>query len=278
MPGQQDDPELQELIQKVEAMRPVTPADRERLKKTLRTIDEINSSDPNKVNIDGVPRPYRVVYSDWVLDWVNKLDPKAPDELLILAKGRSIESWKLADIKRDDYSPNAAGERQWQLDRKTWLANRLTGVMKEAGYNEQSVRFVEEVMLDRDIPDPREIRKYDLVGPLGLMNLRLLEQAMMIQTLRDADALVFMEKNFPQMFNRMTSDEVLVALKRELSKVSQKCMGILLSMKWSAVQLKLVSKAFPPPRRYASIMKEVEGMAAASTHPGDWRYRDFQYD
>ena len=43
----------------------------------------------------------------------------------------------------------------------------------------------------------QDIRKFDLKGPLGTTNFRLLEEACMIQTLRDAEALVFMEKNFP---------------------------------------------------------------------------------
>jgi hypothetical protein len=42
---------------------------------------------PQVTLADGVPRPYRVVYSDWVLSWVKKLDDKASDELIILAKG-----------------------------------------------------------------------------------------------------------------------------------------------------------------------------------------------
>lgn len=47
--------------------------------------------------------------------------------------GKALESWRLSEIKRDDYSPNTAGQRQWEADRRTWLANRLKGVMKEAG-------------------------------------------------------------------------------------------------------------------------------------------------
>ena len=63
-----------------------------------------------------------------------KLAPNASDELLILARGKSVQSWRLADIKRDDYAPNAPGQRQWEFDRKEWLAKRLTGLM--------AVRFV----------------------------------------------------------------------------------------------------------------------------------------
>jgi hypothetical protein len=46
---------------------------------------------------------------------------------------RSIQSWKLAEIKRDDYAPNTPGQRQWEMDRKKWLANRLVEAVKVGG-------------------------------------------------------------------------------------------------------------------------------------------------
>jgi hypothetical protein len=269
------------MVQKMEALRPSPPAVRKKLETAIKLIDEINCNDPAKVTLaDGVPRPYRVVYSDWVLSWVKKLDDKASDELIILAKGRNVESWKLAEIKRDDYSPNSGGMKLWEQDRKVWLANRLESVMKEAGYEGEPVRAVREVMLKRNVPDPKDIRKFDLVGALGAINYKLLEEAKMIQTLRDADALVFMEKNFPQMADRMSSEEVMLMLKKELGGISRQCTSILLGMPhWSAVQLKMITKALPPPsKRLRSIMLEAEGTAASSTHPGDWRYKDFSYD
>jgi hypothetical protein len=39
----------------------------------------------------------------------------------------------LSEIKRDDYAPNMAGMRQWEGDRKRWLAGRLAGIMRDAG-------------------------------------------------------------------------------------------------------------------------------------------------
>lgn len=47
--------------------------------------------------------------------------------------GRSVESWTLKDIKRDNFPPNSGGLRMWQAERKKWQAERLTGIMKEAG-------------------------------------------------------------------------------------------------------------------------------------------------
>lgn len=43
----------------------------------------------------------------------------------------------------------------------------------------------------------------------------------MIQTLDDAEALLFLDKNFSEMFNRMPADEVATRCKRELSRLSQ---------------------------------------------------------
>lgn len=64
---------------------------------------------------------------------MNKLESSPSDELVILVKGRNIESWKLADIKRDDYAPSSGGQKQWEVERKQWLAERLKKVVVEAG-------------------------------------------------------------------------------------------------------------------------------------------------
>lgn len=266
----------------MELNRPFPPPVREKLDKALARIDEINASDPKKISLPGdggSPKPYRTLYSDWVSDWVRKLDPKASDELLILAKGRSVESWKLADIKRDGYSPNSQGMRQYEYDRKAWLADRLEGIMKDAGYEGESLKLVREVMLNRNIPDPRDIRRFDLTGPMGSINYTLLEEAYMIQVLRDADALVFMERTFPQASSQMGADEVMKMLKKEIGLTSNRCLTLILNMpSWSEVQLKMITKALPPTNRLRGIMLAAEGTAASSSHPGDWRFKDFQYD
>jgi hypothetical protein len=51
-----------------------------------------------------------------------------------------------------------------------------------------------------------------------------------------------------------------------------------LKQQWSPVQQRLLQKALPVPFKFNDIMMDVEGMAAASTHPGDWRYANFDYD
>ncbi|GIM14470.1 hypothetical protein Vretimale_17421, partial [Volvox reticuliferus] len=216
-----DSPEIAVLVDKMLAARP-PPGNREQLSKCLALIEEINSKDPSKVEYGGKRYPYRVLFGSWLAGWVEKLDPGAPDELYILARGKNLESWRLVEIKRDDYSPNTAGQKQWEADRKAWLANRLKAVMKEAGYGEASQKLVEDFMLNRDLPDPRDVRLYDVTGPMGTINFRLLELLLMVQTLRDAESLVFLEHTFPRMFEELPADEVLAAVKRELAGASKK--------------------------------------------------------
>lgn len=36
----------------------------------------------------------RLAYSKWMTEWVKRLDPKASDELLLLARGRCVTSHK----------------------------------------------------------------------------------------------------------------------------------------------------------------------------------------
>jgi hypothetical protein len=46
---------------------------------------------------------------------------------------------------------------------------------QEAGYEESTQLLVEDVMMSKNVPDPRDIRKYDLIGVLGMVNYRILK-------------------------------------------------------------------------------------------------------
>ncbi|GFR49753.1 hypothetical protein Agub_g11911 [Astrephomene gubernaculifera] len=272
-----DSPEIEVLVEQMKAMRPA-PAPREQLQRCLDLIDDINSKDPSKVEYGGKRVPYRLLYSGWLSEWVEKLDPGAPDELRILARGKAVESWRLSEIKRDDYSPNTAGQRQWEADRRAWLAGRLKGIVKEAGYPEASQKLVEDFMLGRDLPDPRDVRLYDVTGPLSTVNYRLLELLLMVQTLRDAEGLVFLQHTFPRMFEELPADEVVKAVRSELGGMSKRGIATALQLPWSPLQRKLLATSLPLPPGWGEVLRGVEGAAAASTHPGDWRFKDFDYD
>lgn len=47
--------------------------------------------------------------------------------------------------------------------------------VQEAGYDESTQLMVEDVMMSKNVPDPRDIRKYDLIGVFGMINYRTLK-------------------------------------------------------------------------------------------------------
>ena len=65
--------------------------------------------------------------------WRNLSHAATPPRPLTHPPPPSVESWELAKIRRDDYAPNGGGQKMWEFDRKRWLADRLTGIMKVGG-------------------------------------------------------------------------------------------------------------------------------------------------
>ena len=98
-------------------------------------------------------------------------------------------------------------------------------VLQEVDYSDNVISMVQDVMLQKNVPDPRDLRQYDLLGAFGMINYRTLQAACIMQTMADAEALLFLDKNFEEMFNRMPADEVASRLKKELSRMSQQVGG-----------------------------------------------------
>jgi hypothetical protein len=46
--------------------------------------------------------------------------------------------------------------------------------VQEAGLDESAQLMVEDVMMSKNVPDPRDVRKYDLIGVFGMVNYRTL--------------------------------------------------------------------------------------------------------
>lgn len=57
--------------------------------------------------------------------------------------------------------------------------------LQEAGYDESAQLLVEDVMMSKNVPDPRDIRKYDLIGVFGMVNYRTLRVSMRERFIRE---------------------------------------------------------------------------------------------
>jgi hypothetical protein len=64
------------------------------LQQVLDGIDALNSQDPRTVSWQGKEVPYELAYSQWLTDWVLKLEQQPSEELRIVARGQHVQRWK----------------------------------------------------------------------------------------------------------------------------------------------------------------------------------------
>jgi len=75
------------------------------------------------------------------------------------------------------------------------------------------------------------------------------------------------------------ANEVEALVRKQLSGLSEQAVVAAMKMRrWSPVQEKLLAKALPKPFRFSERLRSVEGAAASSIHPGDWRFKDYDYE
>ena len=94
----------------------------------LAAIDAANAADPNS-EPDG--RPAALVYGERMSEELARRSPDASEHLQIAARGQHVERWKIA---RTDYPDGRAGYLRWRTDQARAHAERVTGLMADAGY------------------------------------------------------------------------------------------------------------------------------------------------
>ena len=121
----------------------------ERLRRLIERIDQLNSEDPNQELIEGTPAPRELVYARRLSDWVLRLCPHASEVLRIAARGQHLCRWM---IPRNQYPMTRQGYLRWRETLKTLHAERVTAVMREAGYPDEMMRDVRSLIVKRRPP------------------------------------------------------------------------------------------------------------------------------
>lgn len=98
-----------------------------RLTQALALIDAANAADPTLD--DG--RPAALVYGERMTAELARLVPDASEVLQIAARGQHVERWLLP---RAAYPEGKAGYLAWRREQGRRHAERVAGIMAEAGY------------------------------------------------------------------------------------------------------------------------------------------------
>ena len=160
--------------------------------KALKEIDRFNSQDPRQEIVDGVAHPQELTYSKSLTEWVLKLDPQASEALRIAACGQHIGRWT---VPRAEYPADRSGYLRWREDLKAFHAEKVGGILRDVGYEEDFIQRVKFLILKNNIKEDKDS-----------------------QTLEDALCLVFFETQFMNLMEKTPVDKMKTLVRKTRKK------------------------------------------------------------
>lgn len=119
-----------------------------RLAAVLTAIDEANTADPKQVPTDDGPLPAALVYGRRMSTELADLVPDAGEPLQIAVRGQHIERFRRP---RDQYPMTREGYLAWRRDAARFHAERLTELMRDAGYDQPTIERVGQIVRKQNI-------------------------------------------------------------------------------------------------------------------------------
>lgn len=144
----------------------------ERLARVLEEIDAANAADPERVPDPERARegegaqPAALLYGRRMSAELAAFRPDASEHLRIAARGQHIERWK---SPRDSYPAGREGYLRWRADLARCHAERVTGIMREAGYGEDDRARVAQLIRKQGIKRDPEVQTLEDVAALVFM-------------------------------------------------------------------------------------------------------------
>jgi hypothetical protein len=190
-----------------------------RLDKAFELFDAYNKQDPRSFTWEGVSEPQEYFFAVKLYEWVLKLDPGADEELLLASRSQHIGRW---EIPREDYPEGREPYLKWRKDLALHHAGIAERLMKEAGYGEETVDRVKQILLKKRIKvDPD------------------------VQTMENALCLVFLQLQYEEFRKKheQEPEKIINILRKSLLKMDEKGHRLALKLPYSAKGFDLVNKA-----------------------------------
>ena len=189
----------------------------ERFERAISLIDEANAQDPGRELVDGEEYPGEWLYGLRMTEWLERLDPEAPEHLRLAARAQHVGRWR---IPRSEYPAGRRGYHQWRRRLYAHHADLAEDLLREAGYDDDTVGRVQDLLMKKGLRDDPEM-----------------------QLLEDVICLVFLENYFAD-FARDHDDEKLVRiLRRTLRKMTARGRREALGLALSNQERRLVQRA-----------------------------------
>lgn len=189
------------------------PRDPEKFAAALRRFDEENSRDPNCEN----SQPRELLYAQRLTGWVLRLAPDASESLRLAARCQHICRW---ESPRENYPMTRAGYLKWRADLKKFHAEKSGAILREAGYDADTIRRVQDLNLKKNFPADPEAR-----------------------TLEDALCLVFLEFQLADLAAKTAEDKTINALQKSWGKMTEAARAAALKLNYGEREKTLLQRA-----------------------------------
>lgn len=168
----------------------------ERFNNTIAAFDKENAKDPHKEIVDGKEYPKELLYGQRMSQCLNELTPNAPEALQLAARCQHIRRW---EIPRESYPMDRKGYLQWRSKLKDVHAQIASEIMATNGYDEGTIKEVEDLLKKRRLKTDPEV-----------------------QLLEDVACLVFLKYYFSEFAPKHDDEKIKSILLKTMNKMSKK--------------------------------------------------------
>ncbi len=197
------------------------PRDPAKFEAALRRFDEENARDPSTETVGGVSHPRELLYAQRLTGWVLRLCPPASEALRLAARCQHLCRWQ---IPRQSRPMTRAGYLKWRTDLKQFHARKAGEILRELGYDDGSVRRVQDLNLKKNFPNDPEGR-----------------------VLEDALCLVFLEFQFADLAAKTAEDKTVNALQKSWQKMTEAARAEALKLNYGEREKALLTRALAAP-------------------------------
>lgn len=189
----------------------------DKLAKAFHLFDIANGNDPNTETFNGKSYPKEVLYALRMTETLNVFAPNATEALKLTARCQHICRW---EIPRNRYEMNRVGYLKWRQELKKFHASKAKAILKEVGYDQETIGQVEFLLLKKQLKKNEET-----------------------QILEDVICLVFLKHYFEPFAKKHDEMKVIDILQKTWRKMSEKGRQAALQIPFSDKALAMVTKA-----------------------------------
>ena len=173
---------------------------RPELTAAFAAIDAANAADPNIIEWRSERWPRAQLQGLLATEWIETLDPRASDEVLLAARAHHVRRWSIA---RASYPDNRVGYLRWRRALKEVHAEVVADILPGAGISADAVARVQSLVRKEGLGHDAET-----------------------QLVEDAICLTFLETQFEDLAARLDHDRLVTAVQKTVEKMSDRAVAL----------------------------------------------------